>query len=88
MEKKYVVELTDEERQMLRQLISSGKGPARKIAHARILLKADSSDGDQAMSDSDIAKAVEVGTATVTRVRQQFVEEGLEASLVRRMRQT
>ncbi|MEW6608127.1 MAG: IS630 family transposase, partial [bacterium] len=38
-----MVELTDEERQMLQKLISSGKGAARKIAHARILLKADSS---------------------------------------------
>jgi len=81
MEKKYVVELTDEERQMLRELISSGKGSARKIAHARILLKVD----NQAIKDSEIAKAVEVGTATVARVRQRFVEEGLEAALERRM---
>ncbi len=87
MKKKYVVELTDEERQMLRELISSGKGQARKIAHARILLKADSNDRGQAMSDFDIAKAVEVGTASVARVRQRFVEEGLEAALVRRMPQ-
>lgn len=87
MKKKYIVELTDEEQQMLRELISSGKGSARKLSHARILLKADSSNGRQAMKDSDIAKAIEVGTATVARVRQRFVEESLEAALVRRMPQ-
>ncbi len=76
MSKKYIVTLTDSERADLRKLISKGKGAARRLAHARILLKA-----DQGLIDPQIAAEVEVGTATVERVRQRFVEEGLEASL-------
>ena len=76
MEKKYIVTLTDSERAELRKLISSGKGAARRLAHARILLKT-----DQGLRDEQIAAEVEVGTATIERVRQRFVEEGLEASL-------
>src|SRR3990172_4541479 len=76
MNKKYIVTLTDSERAELRKLISSGKGAARRLAHARILLKA-----DQGLTDEQIAAAVEVGHATVERVRRRFVEEGLEASL-------
>ena len=45
MAKKYIVTLTDEERDALRKLVSSGKGAARKLAHARILLKADQAKG-------------------------------------------
>lgn len=74
--KKYVVTLTDAERAELRKLISTGKGAARRLAHARILLKA-----DQGLIDQQIAAEVEVGTATVERVRKRFVEEGLAASL-------
>ena len=76
MNKKYIVTLTDSERAELRKLISSGKGAARRLAHARILLKT-----DQGLRDEQIAAEVEVGTATIERVRQRFVEEGLEASL-------
>jgi hypothetical protein len=45
MKKKYIVTLTEEERRMLREMVSRGKAAARKLMHARILLKADSSDG-------------------------------------------
>jgi transposase len=76
MEKRYIVTLTDSERAELRKLISSGKGAARRLAHARILLKA-----DQGLTDQCIATEVEVGHATVERVRRRFVEEGLKASL-------
>ena len=74
--KKYIVTLTDAERAELRKLISTGKGAARRLAHARILLKA-----DQGLIDQQIAAEVEVGTATVERVRKRFVEEGFVASL-------
>lgn len=84
MKKKYFVTLTNEERRSLRALISSGKGAARKLVHARILLKADSSRGGPGWGDAEIAEGLEVGTATVERVRKRFVEEGLEAALVRR----
>jgi len=84
MRKIYIVTLTREERATLRELISSGKTAARKIIHARILLKADSSKGGSGWSDSAISKALDVGTATVERVRKRFVEESLEAALGRR----
>ncbi len=82
MKKRYVVTLTDEERRSLRALVSSGKGAARKLAHARILLKADAGRGGPGWTDADISEGVDVGTATVERVRKRFVEEGLEAALV------
>ena len=84
MKKKYIVTLTDVERQMLQGMLSRGKSAARKLMHARILLKADLSAGRPALSDDAIAEEVEVGRATVERVRRQFVEEGLEAALERR----
>jgi transposase len=73
---KYIVTLTDTERQELRALISKGRGAARRLVHARILLKA-----DQGLPDPAIAEAVEVGRPTIERVRRRFVEEGLEAAL-------
>lgn len=82
MQKRFVVTLTDEERRSLRALVSSGKGAARKLMHARILLKADASAGGPNWTDAAISEGVEVGTATVERVRQRFVEQGLEAALV------
>ena len=82
--KKYIVTLTDEERESLRLLTTKGKAAARKLLHARILLKADTNPGGPGWSDSQIAQGLDAGTATVERVRQQFVEEGLEAALERR----
>ncbi len=84
MTKKYIVTLTDEERRSLRALVSSGKDSARKLAHARILLEADSGQGAPGWNDAAISEGLEVGTATVERVRKRFVEEGLEAALGRR----
>lgn len=82
--KRYIVTLTDEERAELEAILSGGKSSALKQAHARVLLKADASPGGPAWSDSKIAEAVDVGTATVERVRKRFVEQGLEAALVRK----
>ncbi len=82
--KKYIVTLTAEERQDLLDLIAAGKAAAGKLAHARILLKADAADGGPAWPDGRIAEALEVSPATVERVRQRFVERGLEAALVRK----
>ncbi len=84
MRKRYVVTLADEERRSLRGLISSGKASARKLARARILLKADSGAGQPGWDDATISQGLEVGRATVERVRQQFVEEGLKEALERR----
>ena len=79
--KKYKVTLTDEERRQLKQMIASGKAAAKKLTHARILLKTDASEGGPAWSDEDIAAALEVSTDTIGRVRQRFVEQSLEAAL-------
>jgi len=79
--KKYHVTLTDEERRRLQDMIGSGKTRARALTHARILLKADESQGAPGWSDEDIRKALDVGLATLGRVRERFVEEGLEAAL-------
>jgi len=81
--KKYIVKLEEEEREELRRLIMQGQASARKLAHARILVKADSGEGGLAWSDQAISEALEVGTATVERVRQRFVEEGMQAALNR-----
>ena len=82
--KKYKVTLTTDERNALQELITNGKGGAKKLAHARILLKADQAEGGPAWPDDRIAAAVDVSRATVERVRQRFVEQGLEAALVRK----
>ncbi len=84
MKKKYVVTLTEEERRVLQAMLTRGKAAARKLMHARILLKADASPGGPAWRDAVIAEGLEIGRATVERVRKQFVEAGLEAALVRR----
>jgi len=82
--KKYKVTLTAEERNSLQDLIAAGKASAQKLAHARILLKADAAPGGPAWIDARIAEAVEIDVTTVERVRERFVEQGLEAALVRK----
>ena len=74
--KKYIVELTDEERQDLRDLISKGKLSVRKVTRARILLKA-----DEGWKDKAIVTALDTSVATVERIRKRFVEGGLEKAL-------
>jgi len=73
---RYRVTLTTEERSHLAALIQKGKVAARKIKRAQILLAA-----DQGATDEIIAKTVAVGTSTVYRTKQRFVEEGLERAL-------
>jgi transposase len=79
--KKYIIRLTPEERTQLLQMVRSGKAAARTLLHARILLKADDGLETPAWSDEAISEALEVHATTVARVRQRFVEEGLEAAL-------
>lgn len=79
MAKKYIVTLNTEEQELLQKLISSGKARARKLTHARILLKAAAGWPDQ-----QISEALDVSIPTIERVRQCFVEEVLEAALNRR----
>ena len=84
MNKVYRVTLTTDERQVLRALVHKGTAAARKLTHARILLKADHGRGGPAWTDATIAQAVEVSPTTVSRVRKQCVEEGVTAALGRR----
>jgi transposase len=90
MAKKYRVTLTVEERIELQRMVGSGKAAARKLNHARILLKADEGGGGggggggPGLSDEEVADEVGAGLATVARVRQRFVEEGLDAALTPR----
>ena len=84
MDKKYPVALTDDERRTLKELIAAGTAPARKLTHARILLKADQGPDGPGWVDERIAEAVEVSQPTVARVRKQYVEQGLAAALNRR----
>jgi transposase len=85
--KRYKVTLEVEERQNLHDLIAAGRSAARKLVHARILLKADAAEGGPAWPDWQIADALEVSVATVERVRQRFVERGLDAALDRKPRE-
>jgi transposase len=85
--KKYIVTLSDEERVGLTELVRTGKAAAYKISHARILLKADSSQGGPAWTDEQIAQALDVSRATVERLRQRFVEDGFDAALCRKKQQ-
>ena len=82
--KKYKVTLTAEERNSLQDLIAAGKAAALKLTHARILLKADAAAGGPAWNDARIAEALEVDVTTVERLRQRFVEQGLDAALGRK----
>lgn len=81
MHKRYRVALTEAERARLHTLIGSGTAPARQLAHARILLKANQGEGGPGWTDAAIAGAVEVDASTVARVRQRYVTAGLDAAL-------
>jgi hypothetical protein len=77
---KYRVTLTNEERTAVEGLVSKGKGAARKLAHGRVLLLADDSQG-QPPDDAVIASALSLGLRTVSRIRKRFVTEGFAAAL-------
>ena len=79
--KRYLVNLTPEEGEILHALLRGGQAKARKIARAHILLLADESKTDEA-----IREALHVGLSTVVRTRQRFVEGGLEWALTERPR--
>src|SRR5262249_32914717 len=84
MKKRFAVVLTAPQRDQLKRLLAAGTASARKLTHARILLKADQGAEGPGWVDETIAEAVEVSQPTVSRVRKQFVEQGLEAALNRR----
>ncbi|RME34712.1 MAG: helix-turn-helix domain-containing protein [Thermoflexia bacterium] len=79
MNKRYIVWLSDKEREELQKLVSTGKAPASKIRHASILLKVDANGPN--WTDEAVADAFGCHPNTVAHVRQRFVEYGLEAAL-------
>jgi hypothetical protein len=84
MNQKYIIELTDEERQHLEKLTSSGIAPARTVTRAHILLKSDSSPAGPKWKYEQICAAFNVSPVTVLNVRKSFVEKGLQATLSRK----
>jgi len=80
----YRVVLSEAQRAELRGLVGRGSAPARMLTRARILLKANHGEGGPGWSDAAIAGALDVNPSTVLRVRRQFVQEGLEATLARK----
>jgi len=77
--KTYKIDLSEKERDHLINMISSGTEKTRKITRARILLKA-----DEDWMDKDISEALDVGRATVERIRKKHFEKGLEYAINRR----
>ena len=81
---KDVVRLDPQERDQLLARVNTGRAAAVQLLHARILLKADVDAGGRRWTDAEIAEAMDTGAATVHRVRQTWVEQGLEAALARK----
>lgn len=84
MRQKYFVRLTDAERYQLKQIVSSGQAPARKIRRAQILLKSDCSEGGPNWTYYQICEAFDVAQMTITQIRKDYVEGGIEAVLKRK----
>jgi transposase len=77
--KTYEVNLSQAERDHLENLTSAGIEKARKLTRARILLKA-----DEGWTDNEIGQALDVGTATMERIRKKYADEGLDGALNRK----
>ena len=79
--KKYIVELTNEERSKLKSIIEAPRMAAHKRRHAQMLLKADQANGGPGWIDTRIAEAFDVKPLAVQRLRQRLVERGFDAAL-------
>ncbi len=84
MYQKYFVRLTDAERYQLKQIVSSGQAPARKIRRAQILLKSDCSEGGPDWTYFQLCEAFDVAQMTITQIRRDYVAGGIEAVLNRK----
>ena len=85
MNKKYIVDLSVDEEEMLLSIVNKGKGPAYRIKHAYILLNSDINGKN--MSDQEISELLHCHSQTVVNVRKRFVELGLESALERKKRE-
>ena len=79
MQKKYIVRLTEQERETLREVVRKLKGTSQKVRRAQVMLKADA-DGPS-WTDSRIAEAFNCRRQTVEKIRQRFVESGFQETL-------
>ncbi len=86
MQKKYIVRLSDEERDALREVVKKLKGTSQKVRRAQILLKADANG--PSWSDGRIADAFSCRTRTVEKIRQRLVERGFNETLDGKKRAT
>ena len=82
--KRYRVKLSVEEREELKAMVTRGRAAAYRQTHARILLLSDEEQGDGGLKDEDIVRVLQIGRATVERVRRRCVAEGLERALGRK----
>jgi hypothetical protein len=79
---KYIVRLTDEERQALDLVVKKPKGSAQKINRALVLLKADADGSD--WTNEQIAQRTGLTLRAISNIRKQLVTEGFEAALERK----
>ena len=79
MQKKYVIRLTDAERDVLTQLLKKPRVPSQKRRRAQVLLKADAGDSD--WTDARIAEAFGCRVRTVELIRERLVTEGFDIAL-------
>lgn len=82
--KKNSIELTQEQRAQLEEVISKGSAKARKIQHAQVLLKIDSGKNGPNWSDQQVKEAFNVSPTTIWRIRQRFLERGMDDAMNRR----
>lgn len=86
MTPRYRVTLTKQERKELEALTRNGKTPAKKFIHTRALLLCDASPNGPAWKVADVAAALGITSRTIEHLKKRFVEDGLEAALVRKPR--
>jgi hypothetical protein len=84
MKKRYVVILTEQEREDLTAIVTVGKAAAAKRRHAQVLLLVDQGEFGPALKDSKAAEQTLFTTRTIEKIRERFVCEGLEAALERK----
>src|SRR5215469_5697928 len=85
---KYRVTLTEEEREFLQKLIKKGKTAGYRVRHAQVLLALDEISANESWTDTAIGKAYGAHIRTIGNLRKRFVEEGFEAALERKKRET
>jgi hypothetical protein len=83
---KYIIDLSDEQRNQLQQIAKNGQAPAKKILHAQMLLLSDIGNPEAGWTDEQISSAIGVHPYTVARVRKKYVTQGVAPALNRKIR--